>query len=340
VGTVLVVLAVLAIATAALVDSFLGDDGAESAAPQEPAAAATTPAEPPADGESGPGGTLYYTDETCTLKAVRLPSLRSADAPNWSECRFVLSPDGFRASAEGSGWDPHGDPRRRQVFQSEDGTIQIGTNAGPESERFEGTAPAYRPDGTLTYFADGAVRTWPDGNVVLSQRDLVRALRGPFPELAVRDNRLRAREAAWLDDRRLAAIFSAQGPQLGEITGGSSSDMLAIYDGTELNEFTFDGAGGLSDLRVSHGGRYAAAKSNGGRDAPGGFVWLESGLGEQNTPRIKGYRALALSPDDRWYAVASDDGVFVYRHGYPWEPELELDIDAQDLEWRAEQPSG
>jgi hypothetical protein len=111
--------------------------------------------------------------------------------------------------------------------------------------------------------------------------------------------------------------------------------MLAIYDGTELAQYTFDGFGGLSELRVSPGGRYAAAKSTGGRDAPGGFVMIEAGR-ELNTPRIAGYRTIAWSPDEQWLAVAADDGVFVYRPGAPGPPELEFDVDAQDLDWRGE----
>ena len=207
--------------------------------------------------------------------------------------------------------------------------IQVATKLGPDGEPFRGTAPAWRPDGTLTYFAEGALREWPSGDVVLSQRDLVRALRTlPFDELATRFDRFRIREARWLDDRRLAAILSADGPEFRE-------DMLAIYDGAELDQFTFDGLGGLSDLRTSPGGRYAAARSTGGRDAPGGFVMIESGR-ELNTPRIVGYRALAWSPDERWVAIAAEGGVFVYRPGVPGPPELELPLDANDLAWRGE----
>jgi len=337
VGTVLVVVVVAAIALAAGLDALRGEPAPEPAAESEtepPASTTTGPDAPAAEVE--PEGTLYYTDESCELQAIELPGRRPVQAPGWEECRFVLSPNGSRVARAGSGWDPRSDPLIGRLFESAGGRIQVSTNRGPEGEPFRGQAPAWRPDGTLTYFADGAVRTWPDGDVVLSQRDLVRALREPFPELAPRDNHLRVREAAWLDDRRLAAIFSAQGPQLGEITGGTSSDMLAIYDGTELGPFTFDGAGGLSDLRVSPGGRYAAAKSTGGRDTPGGFVLLEAGRGERTTPRIDGYRTLAWSPDDQWMAIAADDGVFLFQPGAAWLPGPELDLDAHDLAWRGE----
>jgi hypothetical protein len=111
--------------------------------------------------------------------------------------------------------------------------------------------------------------------------------------------------------------------------------MLAIYDGTELAQHTFDGAGGLSELRVSPGGRYAAAKSTGGRDAPGGFVMIEDGR-ELSTLGIVGYRAIAWSPDDQWAAVAADGGVFIFRPGVSGPPEVELALDARDLDWRGE----
>jgi WD40-like Beta Propeller Repeat len=328
--TVLVVVVVAAIALAAGFDALRGESASEPAAQSEtePPVSTTNETEESAP-EAELTGTLYYTDESCELQAIELPGQRPVEAPGWDECRFVLSPHRRRVAGAGSGWDPRSDPLIGRLFQSEDGRIQVSTNRGPEGAVFAGRAPAWRPDGTLTYFADGAVREWPSGDVVLSQRDLVRALRTlPIPELATRYDRFRVREAAWLDDRRLAAILSADGPE-------SREDMLAIYDGTELDQFTFDGPGGLSELRASPGGRYVAARSTGGRDAPGGFVMIESGR-ELNTPRLVGYRALAWSPDEQWVAIAAEGGVFVYRPGAPGPPELELDLDAQDLAWRGE----
>jgi hypothetical protein len=338
-GTALVVLVVAAIALAAGFDALRGDDPPQPAAESEPPPAPpTTTADQPVEEEQPPltdelGGTLYFTDESCELQATALPpgprAVDPPDPPNWDECRFALSPNGRRVAGADTGWDPYSDPLIGRVFQHRDGTIQVSTNAGPEGEPFAGTAPAWRGDGTLTYFADGAVREWQSGDVVLSQRDLLQALRTlEIPELATRYDRFRVREAAWLDDRRLAAILSAEGPEFRE-------DMLAIYDGTELAQYTFDGAGGLSELRVSPGGRYAAAKSTGGRDAPGGFVMIEAGR-ELNTPQIDGYRAVAWSPDEQWAAVAADGGVFVFRPGESGAPELQLGLVANDLDWRGE----
>jgi hypothetical protein len=330
--TVLVVVVVAAVALAAGFDALRGDAGPEPAGKTgaEPPTSSTNESPSSAPEEQPSAGVLYYTDGSCRLQAIEVPGARPADAPNWDECRFVLSPDRRRVAGAGSGWDPHSDPLRGRLYQSQDGTIQVSTNAGPEGEPFAGTAPAWRPDGALTYFADGAVREWPEGTVVLSQRDLLRAMRrSPFPDLQTRFHRFRMREAAWLTDRRLAAILTAEGEN-------GNEDMLAIYDDTELDLFTFDAAGGLSELRASPGGRYVAAKSTGGRDAPGGFVMLESGRGELNSPGIVGYRAITWSPDEQWAAVAAEGGVFVFRPGVPGPPDLMLDLDAHDLDWRGE----
>jgi hypothetical protein len=330
--SVLVVVVVAAIALAAGVDALLDDGSSQAGSEPEPPSVSTTQPEGPTNyvppaGE--PSGTLYYTNANCELQAIELPRQTPDETPNWDECRFVLSPNGVQVSGAGSGWDPSADPVVGRLFELEGGLIQVSTDRGPDGEPFEGTAPAWRPDGTLTYFAHGAVREWPSGDVVLSQRDLVQALRTlQIPELATRYDRFRVREATWLDERRLAAILSAEGPEFRE-------DMLAIYEGTELDQYTFDGAGGLSELRVSPGGRYAAAKSTGGRDAPGGFVMIEAGR-ELNTPRIVGYRALAWSPDEQWVAIAGEEGVFVYHPGALGPPELELELEAYDLAWRGE----
>ncbi len=51
-------------------------------------------------------------------------------------------------------------------------------------------------------------------------------------------------------------------------------------------------------------------------------------------PSVAGYRTIAWSPDEQWVAVAAEQGVFVFRPGVGEPPELELDLDAQDLDWR------
>ena len=326
-GTGLVVLVVAAIAIAAGFDALRGEGSPQPSAETAPELLppTTSPDEPVE--EEPPlaeqlGGTLYYTDESCELQAVELPGPAAVDAPNWDECRFVLSPDGRRVSGAGTGWDPRSDPLIGRVFQARDGSIQVSTNGGPEGGPFAGTAPAWTPAGTLTYFADGALRVWSSGDVVLSQRELVRSVREAMPF----EDTLQAvvpRETAWLDDGRLAAILSTQ------VGGAPSSDLLAVYEDDRLASFSAWEQEALSDLRVSPQGNYVAA-----RTGAGGLVILDSSGAEIETPALTGYRAIAWSPDDRWAAVATDAGVLVFQPGAPGPPELELDLDANDLDWR------
>jgi hypothetical protein len=329
--TALVVAAVAAIGLAAGIDALQGDGEPEPAAQPAPERSPTsTAAEAPraSPAPDGPGaGVLYYTDESCELQAVELPGQRPAEAPNWDECEFVLSPDARRVAGAGSGWDPHSDPRLGRLYEHADGMIQVSTNRGPEGEPFRGEAPAWRPDGTLTYFADGAVRSWPGGEVVRSQRELLRAVeQSPDPTLPGRFDRFALREALWLSDSRLAAIVTAEGEDEVE-------DLLAVYDGRRLVEGSLDRPGGLSDLRASPTGRYVAARESGNRGF-GELLLVEPGEGAFQWPTIQGYRAIAWSPDDEWAAVATDDGVTLFRPGAPGPPSLELALDARDLAWR------
>jgi hypothetical protein len=327
-GTWLVVAALAAIGLAAAVDALRGEGAADPrSAPGTTSEATTTEATPAADEpEAGTdllGGTLYYTDEACELHAVRLPTLAAAEAPGWDECGFVLSPDGTRASGAGSGWDPHSDPRIGRLFQVAGGRIQVSSNLGPEGEPIRGTAPAWRPNGRLTYFADGSLREL-GGGVLLGPNDLARAVRA-HPEVpdAGRVGRVVVRETAWLDETRVALILSAR------VGAGRPEDMLAVYDGRRLTAAGHGFLGRLSDLRTSPGGGFLAARVGDGR-----FVLLESDGGPIPAPSVTGYRAIAFAPDDRWAAVAVSGSVLVFRLGVVPMRVRRLPIAANDLAWR------
>jgi hypothetical protein len=320
--TVLVVVVVAAIALVAGIDALRGESDSEPAA--ETVSTSTTSEGPtnyvPLEGE--PGGTLYYTDASCELKAIELPTQTPVEAPGWDECRFVLSPSGQRASGAGSGWDPRSDPLIGRLFQSAAGLIEVATNLGPEGVPFRGTAPAWRPDGTLTYFAGGAVREWPSGDTILAQPELFRALRQATVPGFGGFQHVRVREAAWLDDERPAAILSVEGP-------GGSWDVLTTFDDGGIQEAFVEPPGAFSGLRASPTGRYIAAGRN------GKFFLAEPGRGSlSNLGTISGYRTSAFSPDERWVAVANERGVFILRPGATGRPELHLELDAHDLAWR------
>jgi len=156
--TVLVVLVVAAIAFAAGIDALRGERSPTGNQADTPSVPTTEPDAPTnyVPLEDRFEGTLYYTDESCELQAIELPAQTPVEAPGWDECRFVLSPSEQKVAGAGSGWDTYSDPQIGRLYQSENGLIQVATNLGPDGEPFRGTAPAWRPDGTLTYFADDA----------------------------------------------------------------------------------------------------------------------------------------------------------------------------------------
>ena len=323
-GTWLVVGALAAIALVAAVDALRGEGSAEPGPDSGTTLGPTTTEALPAGAQPDTlGGVLYYTDENCELRSVRLPTLAPAEAPGWDECRFVLSPDGTRAGGAGSGWDAYSDPRIGRLFQSADGSIQVSSNLGPEGEPIRGTAPAWHPSGTLTYFAEGALRER-DGEVVLAQNDLARAVRA-HPEVpdSGRVGRVVVQEARWLDETRVALILEAR------IGSTGREDMLAVYEGRRLSTASHGYLGRLSDLRTSPGGGFLAA-----RVGDGGFVLLESDGGPAPAPPVDGYRAIAFAPDDRWAAVATSGGVLVFRLGEVPLRVRRLSIAAADLAWR------
>jgi hypothetical protein len=278
-GTTLVVLVVAAIALAASFDALRGEGEPQPAAesePEQPPRATTLdePDEEPAVAAQ-PGGTLYYTDEDCKLRAIVLvPDEPPVDPPNWDECRFVLSPDARRVSGAGTGWAPRAGALAGRLFQWADGTIQVSDDEGPEGEAFAGTAPAWMPDGTLTYFADGAVREWPSGDVALSEHDMLQAAIEAVP-LQSLPKAVSLRESAWLSDRRFVAIISL----------GPGEDLLGIYDRNRLVGWRLSDAGSFSDLRVSSRGTYLAVKAG-----PDEFVVLDADGEPVDTLGIVGRR--------------------------------------------------
>lgn len=329
-GTWLVVGALAAIAIVAGVDALRGGTG-EPAAQPEPEPPATTTTEPNRSTATRPfAGVLYYADESCDLRAVELPDVTEAPAPSWNGCRFSLSPDEDRVGGPGTAWDRHSDPRIGRLFQSVDGVIRVATDLGPEREAVEGTAAAWRPNGTLTYFADGAVREWPGGEVLLSQRDLLRAVasegldRSSIVGVSVR-------EMSWLEPNRLAAIVALEAPNVVGL------DVVAVFDGRRLlaAEGRQRDSERLMDLRTSPNGRLVLAR-NGIR---GDFVLLDARGSLLAAPRLENVRAMAFSPNEQWVAAATDSGVYVFRPGEDsWV--ARLDIVANDLDWRGADDAG
>jgi hypothetical protein len=196
------VVALIAIGVFALVDALR--DGKAAAPPETGPAPTTEPRPPPAEAlrAAGVTGTLYMTlpvDEGCVLHTLGLPDLESGGALRLDSCRFDVSPTGKIVV---------GSPCPGRVVQVHR------YNRAPR--RLKGCAPAWRPDGTLTFVRGGDIRT-ADGEILV--RHVERAARFWFSELRP----VTVSAIAWLTDSRVAVVLSGRRP------GGG--DVLAVFQG-------------------------------------------------------------------------------------------------------------
>lgn len=334
--TLLVVAAVAALGAAAAVDALRGDSEGV-APPRERSTEREIEAGQPLEG--GPRGVLHYTDDDCVLQAVELPTLQPVETPAWEDCRFSLSPDGNAVRSAAAIWDPSG-----TGWATEAGRRIVVASAPSTRVSFEGEAPSFKPDGTLTFVHAGAVRALRGdcgrssgsaisladeemaacSRVLLGPEDLRRAL-GRDPN--VPDNprvvrNFRVEETAWLSDTRLAAILAV------DIRFGPHAEMVAVYEGRRALDAALVFGDHLSDLRVSPHGSFVAARG------AEGFVYLDRDLRTVPAPPARNIRAVAWSPDERWAAFATDASVHVF-HTATGEPRLRRwGVVARDLAWR------
>src|SRR2546423_13232727 len=150
--TWLVVGALVALGAFALADGLRRN----AANPTIPTRVAGTLARPLGASGGGVAGVLYYTDEHCVLKGIRLWGLIESRAPSWRGCRFSMSPDGATLADRRAVWQ-----RQGGLYAIERGAgIELSSPASAESLPVVGDAPAFKPDGSFTYVEDGSVVEW------------------------------------------------------------------------------------------------------------------------------------------------------------------------------------
>jgi hypothetical protein len=94
------------------------------------------------------GGVIFYSDEAddCRLAASEFPSLESGPPPKLRSCRFSVSPDGTMAFPGDVTWSPDGARSSREVGN----LLEVTSTESQQVICFPGSAPAFKPDGTLT----------------------------------------------------------------------------------------------------------------------------------------------------------------------------------------------
>jgi hypothetical protein len=327
--TWLVAAAVAGLAAIAVVDAVVG--GGEG---QRRAARPTTASESASEEDrlaaealraQSAYGTLVYADSECVVHALRLPDVgrleRDTDPPTGQQgCRFTMSPGGsfFVGLAA-----PR--PGSSLIAACAGGEVVVGTDDGIVVGRAPGCAPAWKPNGDLTAVLRGElvdVRFAPPlgtatapARVLLSKRDLERAFGPPWAFRAPE-----VREAAWLDNERVAVIVS---------DAATGEDALAVFEGGRL-------IGGppspyllLSRLRPSPRGSYVVAQVG----EPGGAVVIDRN-GEFFALPFRGARAVAWSPDEVWTAAATSNAIYVWETMERPSRFARLPIVARDVAWR------
>jgi hypothetical protein len=193
-ATALVVAAVLAVAAVAVADSVR---------PRPPAALDAQAAQQL--WELGVAGTLVYTDRKCELHALSLPRLTPGRVPEALDlgCEISVSPDGERAAPGMARWSP--DSSAYAVCRG--GRVDV----VPTRESYDGCAPAWRPDGMLTFVRDGAVRQAFRERIVVPRRELVRAaLSHPNAPSEGTVTRLQVHDLSWSSRREVIALIEAR----------------------------------------------------------------------------------------------------------------------------------
>jgi hypothetical protein len=258
-------------------------------------------------------GVLYFVDPACRLHALRLPSLAVRPAPRDGGCRALVSP----ASAP-PGWSlwPRNTPLAARC--DEHRRVIVSGTEGPSLPMIGGCAPAWRPDGSMTYIRRGAIVQFPRTGralVLRSRSQLGRALESQ-PELRGLSG-WHARRVAWLSPARFAVVASNR-----------SRTVLAVFSGRRIIALKSRVPSHVIELRGSPRGNYVVLGT-----ATGVRVYDAR---RQDLPRVRRFGLLvsvAWSSDERWLAVAQEQKVLlVGPHGGV----VLLPLKALDLAWTRE----
>jgi|SRR5919109_1047584 hypothetical protein len=262
----------------------------------------------------GTSGVLYYTDEFCQLQAIRLPNGEPVQVPptRGTPCRFAISPDDLSAR----GGEVRFAPRGRLEVASSGELLQIFSRDRPLSGPFVASAPAFKPDGTLTFFRDGKVVEWQGERVVLMQRHLRRTVRRALG--APRPRAVTLRDLAWLSDSRAVAVL-----------GWGPEDVVAVFEGRSVVAAWPRLGESFRRLRASPRGNYFALETEGA-----GFLLFDRDGRQLPVSPVEDFHALAWSPDEQWLAIAAGRRILIRRpEAGEMRPPRSLELEARDLAW-------
>ena len=297
-GTALLVAAVVALGIAAAVDALRRDDGREP-----PRGSATSSTSPQAElRRADVTGMLYFAVRNpCEVRGVRLPDLSNAVSFTSEFCRFDVN----SAGAVVEGPPCPGDGVRVQRI-------------GEKSREFPGCAPAWRPNGDLTFVLDGDVV---DDEEEILIEDVARFARHALG----RRSRLAVRQLVWLTEERVAVVVATRNVV--------PAAVMVVEDGKAVSEPIFVESD--ANVEVSVDGEELLMEG----DGVGVQVFNRRGAFVSGSRfNFVDVAAAAESPDGRFVALARPGNLCIYEEIEP--PPRErfpvtcLPFDVVDLAWR------
>ena len=341
--TSIVVLAVAGIAIAATVDGLRGDTastGVDSTTTDSTDREGERLSGPEVPVPGALAGQLVFAGEDCRLRTVSFSTVRLSGPGPPTGCEVWASPTGRLAlvsdrSGDGSApvrpialvrldgekrearpigtavgdpsWSPDGTAVAWCGDEGEPFSTAIASFPDGGRESIAGCFPRFTPEGTLLLrpALEFASELWEDGEVVLTEADLLRG----FPDDSVGTIELLGYDRS--ADGVLAVTAVRVPPD------GPGVSVLQLWDDGELTaSVRLPGRSGANGSRFGElvrfspdGTQFAVAPSGGREDGPVTFVDLRL---RRPTFELASQRGFSWSPDGAWLAVAVGDEIAIY----------------------------
>ena len=299
--TALVVGGVLLLAALAAADALRGHGDSD----QAPAATTTRPRAGTALSKKlrreAVAGRIVYSDEQCLVHTLLLPDLedvilrRGRSSVPIRSCVLASGGNRFPFLTGDELISPNG----AKIARCRRGHVEVLAAVSRRLlSRTRGCAPAWRPDGALTYERGGEV--FVDGGLLLSRRDLFVAAteHGNVPNAAPRRAvAVDATALAWFDAKRLAVVLRIRSFAFG------FQYVLVVFEGRRSLAAGQRFGGPSGRLLTSPDGSFVVTERGVSIGRDGVSAFLPEGLPPG--------RFAAFSPDGRWLAFLSRGSMFL-----------------------------
>lgn len=228
-------------------------------------------------------GVIVAADAACQTQAFRLPSMAPERSPRRADCNgLVWSQDGSLVA------------RCKGDFTS------VTSSQGLQFPNVDGCAPAWREDGALSVVLDGNIviaRRHGSPFIFFSRPQLAEALRAAGVEDA---DEWRLSQVSWFGLTSFVAILQKPG-----------DSAAAVFAQGGLETFLPHLGANIEDLRASPNGNFAFARADPQRE----YVMVSRGGDAISLPTVRGARAIAWSPDERYVAISTEGETIIARTG-------------------------